>query len=537
MDQPAVNWTETQTAAIRTQLNRILASPEFAQSKRLCQFLQFIVDRALDGGTDCLKGYTIAVEVFERPATFDPAVDPIVRVMASRLRAKLHEYYHSEGCEELIEIDVPKGSYTPKIAFRQASVSAAAPGETIVQGREQMARPASALLRSTEDQPSLAVMPFVNISADPKHEYFADGITDDIITDLSKLSGLFVISRHSSFAYKATNKPLTEIAAAMRVRYLVEGSVRRQGDRARITANLVDTKSERSLWAERYDRDLTDIFAVQDDVAHSIVHALEIKLTGFEADRLGHEGTNSIEAHDALLRGLERFWLYTREGCIESQKQFHRAVELDPNYAYGHAWLARSYVYPWIMNWVPVIEQTLLPALVHAEKAVELDDLLPFSHSILGWVLLWRRDAQRAIAEGRRACALDTNNADAHIFLSYTLTATGRSAEGLRYIEKGMRLNPHPSCLYLQTLGLCYFAMAEYEKAIAAFNEGVEVNPMFLPHHTMLAVTYALLGREEEMRAERNVVLRVGPQASNLFFIDPALVELSQKGKQLAGLE
>jgi adenylate cyclase len=281
MNQPAVNWTETKAAAIRTQLNRILASPEFAQSKRLCRFLQFIVDRALDGGTDCLKGYTIAVEVFERPATFDPAVDPVVRVMASRLRAKLHEYYDSEGCEDLIEIDLPKGSYTPKIAFRQSSVSAAAPGETIVQDCEQMARPASALLRSTEDQPSLAVLPFVNISADPKHEYFADGITDDIITDLSKLSGLFVISRHTSFAYKATTKPLTEIAAALRVRYLVEGSVRRQGDRARITANLIDTKSERSLWAERYDRDLTDIFAVQDDVAHSIVHALKIKLTGF----------------------------------------------------------------------------------------------------------------------------------------------------------------------------------------------------------------------------------------------------------------
>jgi TolB-like protein len=240
-----------------------------------------MVDRALDGGTDYLKGYTIAVEVFERPATFDPAVDPVVRVTASRLRAKLQEYYDREGCEDLIEIDLPKGFYTPKFAFRQASVSEAAPGETIVQGREQMAHPASALLRSTEDQPSLAVLPFINISADPKHEYFADGITDDIITDLSKLSGLFVISRHSSFAYKATNKPLGEIAAALRVRYLVEGSIRRQGDQGRITANLVDTITERSLWAERYDRDLTDIFAVQDDVVHSIVHALKKKLTGF----------------------------------------------------------------------------------------------------------------------------------------------------------------------------------------------------------------------------------------------------------------
>lgn len=278
---PVNNWTKTKAAAIRTQLNRIVASPEFAQSKRLCRFLQFLVDRALDGGTDYLKGYTIAVEVFERPATFDPAVDPVVRVTASRLRAKLREYYVREGGEDLIEIDLPKGSYTPKFAFRHASVSAAATGMTIVQDREKMARPASVHLRSTENQPSLAVLPFVSVSADPKHKYFADGVTDDIITDLSKLSGLFVISRHSSFAYKATNKPLGEIAAALRVRYLVEGSIRRQGDHARITANLVDTMTERSLWAERYDRDLTDIFAVQDDVTHRIVHALRIKLTRF----------------------------------------------------------------------------------------------------------------------------------------------------------------------------------------------------------------------------------------------------------------
>ncbi|MEZ5447309.1 MAG: adenylate/guanylate cyclase domain-containing protein [Gammaproteobacteria bacterium] len=497
---PVHDRPEAERSQIDACLAKILASPQFAQSERQRRFLRYIVTEALAGRTDRLKGYSIGVEVFDRDRDFDPAVDAIVRVEAARLRAKLREYYEGAGRGDPVRFDLPKGAYTPEFQRNAAPASAAAERQAAAADAQ---RPAP-----VEDKPSIAVLPFANMSADPEQGYFADGFTDGLITELSRLSSLFVISRQSSFAYKGLPKRAEEIGTELGVRYLLEGGVQRAGDRVRITAQLIDSASDAHLWAERYDRELKDIFAVQDDVARRIVAALRVKLAGGEAERVGHADTASTEAHDAMLRGLERYWVYTQASVAEARELFAQAVELDPRYAFAHAWLARTLTYQWISFWDPRAE-TLERAFEHARTAVDLDPRMPYAHSVLGWVQLWRMQEEAAISAGRRAVALDPNNADAHLFLTMTLAAAARGEEALPYIQKAMRLNPHPSAFYQVALGMCHYAGEDYGQAIAAFRRGTELSEVFVPNHFFLCIIYTLLNRDEEARAEREKILAI----------------------------
>ncbi len=409
-----------------------------------------------------------------------------------QVKRKLPLSYEDAGLQKLKNIEEPVHVYHIRIAgpLPPAAPLPAPPGIS-----------PSALVAPT-DKPSLAVLPFANMSSDPEQEYFADGITEDLITEFSKLSGLFVIARHSAFVYKGVRKNIQEIGKELGVRYLIEGSVRRAGERVRITAQLIDAASGAHVWAERYDRDLKDIFDVQDDVTRRIVDTLHVTLSPVESQRIGHEGTVSIEAHDMMLRGLERFWTYSPDGTADAQALFLKALELDPNYAAAHGWVARTMVYQWAMRW---IEGDILDrALEHATAAVRLDDHLPFSYFALGWVLLWRRQKEEAIAAGRRAVALDPNNADSQMFLSLSLSAADRGEESLTYITSAMRLNPHPALLYVFALGQCYYVMKKYDEAIAAFKWGVQLGDQFPPNHLYLAAIYSELGRTEEAAAERD---------------------------------
>jgi adenylate cyclase len=267
----------------------------------------------------------------------------------------------------------------------------------------------------------------------------------------------------------------------------------------RIAAHLIDSASGAQLWADRYDRDLKDIFAVQDDVARRIVKSLQIKLVGIESDRLGHEGTRILEAHDLLMRGRERLSHSSRDPAAEACAFFAKAVTLDPDYAAAHAWLARSYVFQWAMNWIG--EDSLEVAYEHAKTAVALDDDLPLGHAVLGWVQMWRKEANEALSAGRHAVALDPNNADARLFLSITLSALGGGKESLNYIRSAIRLNPYPSALYLMALGLSYYVLGQFEEAIEAYQRGVELRPLFPPNHQCLAMAYLRLERKEEALA------------------------------------
>ncbi|HSF47002.1 MAG TPA: hypothetical protein VLA73_01420, partial [Burkholderiales bacterium] len=412
----------------------------------------------------------------------------------ARLRAKLREYYEGEGRSDAVRLALPKGSYAVRIEFDQ-------PGSSHAEKADAAPRAGSLPIASIQDKPSVVVLPFVNMSPDSAEQYFADGLTEDLTTELTRLSGLFVISRHSAFAYRGTAKRVQEIARELGVGYLVEGSVRRSGERVRVSAQLIDAAFGAHLWAERYDRELQDIFALQDDVTRSIASVLKVKLTGIEKERVPR-----IDVHDCLLRGLERFWNYSQEATEEARALFAQAVKLDPAYAPAHAWLARALVFQWIMMWDPKPE-TLDQAFEHARTAVDLDERLAFAHSVLGWIQLWRRQAGEAIAAGLRALALDSNNADGHLFLACSLAAAGRGDEALPYIEMGMRLNPHPSALSLFVLGYCYYVLEEYDNAVAAFTRGAELRHVFYPPHYYLCLIYTLLGRDEEARAERETLL------------------------------
>lgn len=507
-------------------LGKVLASPLFSASPRQQDLLRYLVNQTLAGQAARLKGYVIGVEVFGRGADFDPAVDAIVRVEVGRLRTRLREYYQGGGQADAMHFDLPKGGY----AVQFCKGEAATPRPVLA---------THSVSRQFDDKPALAVLPLANLSAEAGQDYFVDGITDTLIFELSRLSGLFVISRQSSFAYRGSSQPSESIAAELGVNYLLEGSVQRVGSKVRVIAQLVDAGSGGQVWSQRFDRDVQDIFALQDEVTRGVVKALQIRLAPAEAELFGHEGTASIEAHDALLRGLECHWKYTPKSIAEARQHFSRAVEHDPAYAAAHAWLARSMLHQWIMKWdaTPGLREQ---AMEHARRAVALDARLPYAIAILGWVHLWNKDREPAIACCRQAVSQDPNNPELLNFLSMALSSAGFGEEALYYAEKARRLNPHSSPFYEFVLGQAHFVLEDYDKAIAAYRRGCELSESFIPNHVYLCTIYALLGMEAAMQEKREHVMALaGGDKSRMIeppWADERLAALYEHLLQLAGL-
>ena len=491
MDAAVQHWTEAEKANISASLANMLASPLFAGSPRQQRFLIYLVTHTLAGEADRLKGYTIALEVFDRKDDFDPSLDAIVRVEATRLRNKLREYYDTLGKSDAVRIGFPKGSYALEISLQALPV---------LERRTALNIP-----RLVEDKPSLAVLPFANIGSDNTKEYFADGVVDSLIAMFSRLSGLFVISRQSAFSYKNTTKTSKEIAAELGVRYLLEGSVQHAGNQVRVTAQLVDTQNGGHIWSDRFDRELKDVFSLQDELTQSIVSVLQIKLDGEEAALFGVQATNSIEAHDTLLRGIATHRKYTQKTTNEAIVLYQSALALDPNYAAAHAWLARSLSLTWSQRW-NADPAVLALALSHAERAVALDPQSSYAISMLGWVQLWRKNRDESIAHCRRAVVLDPNNAEAHIFLSLALSAAGLGEEALYYVEKAKRFSPVEDAFYMFAHGQSYFAQKNYAKAISIFEQGCIINEHFKPNHFFLMIAYDVMGMYEQAQKKFEIL-------------------------------
>jgi len=291
-------------------------------------------------------------------------------------------------------------------------------------------------------KPSIAVLPFTNMSGDAEQEYFSDGMTEDLITDLSKVSALFVIARNSSFAYKGRAVKVQEIGRDLGVRFVLEGSIRKSGNRVRIAAQLIDAESGGHLWAERFDRDLTDIFATQDEVVEKIVRALAVTLTHGEEKRLRRRGTENVAAYEAVLRARELLGGATRETVAQARAMYRRAIELDPTYAVPHAGLAATGVSNYVSDWADDPDAELDQAERWARRALELDDSEPFAHMALGHVMLWRRDHDGALAEFRSMIALDPNFAQGYAATGLALMYAGRAAEALLPCARAMRVVP-----------------------------------------------------------------------------------------------
>lgn len=392
------------------------------------------------------------------------------------------------------------------------------------------------------DKPSIAVLPFDNMSGDPEQAYFSDGISEDIITDLSKISGLLVIARNSSFAYRGKSVSVPRMASELGVRYVVEGSVRRAGDRVRITAQLIDSSTGGHLWAERYDRDLTDIFAVQDEVTQQIVSALALNLTKDEQERLARRGTDHVEAYEYFLRGREQAWLHTRQGTAQARSLLERAIELDPGFAAAVAELAFTHVQDYVIRWSASPEQSLDLADDLARRAVALDDTESRAHRALALVHLWKRQHEEAIAEAERAIVLAPGSAEGYGILGHIVHYAGRSKESVALIDELMRLDPHYPDLWLHFLAQAHFALEQYAEAIDALRRRVSRRPDSDISHVLLAASYGHLGRRDEAQREWSEALRINPTYSLedrrqvLPYRDPADFDRMVDGLRKAGL-
>ena len=365
------------------------------------------------------------------------------------------------------------------------------------------------------DKPSIAVLAFDNLSGDPEQEYFSDGIAENIITALSKVGELFVIARNSSFTYKGKPVKIQKVGRELGVRYVLEGSVRRSGDRVRITAQLIDTQNGQHLWAENYDRDFKDIFDIQDNITLKIVNALRVKLTEGEHFRVYARQFKSL---DVYLKQAQANSLWNK-GTIESRRRYgelaQEIIDLEPGSPVGYnmlAWYHQS-----LAGFGDSPQENLKKALILGQKALTMDKSTGYPHALMGWIYLRMRKYEKAVESGRHSVELDPNNAFFLLRLGSTLSDAGLLDEGMVYIKKSIRLNPFPAYFYYYHLGRCYLQKAQYEDALAEFKKALKRAPE-APHvHGYMAVTYILLGREEEARASAAKSLELAPYASVSF--------------------
>jgi TolB-like protein/class 3 adenylate cyclase len=359
---------------------------------------------------------------------------------------------------------------------------------------------------------SIAVLPFDNMSADPEQEYLADGMTEDLITDLARISGLLVIARNSTFVYKGRSVDVREVAEQLNVHFVVEGSVRKAGGRIRINAQLIDAETGTHVWADRYDRELTDVFDLQDEVRGRIVAALQVKLTPAEEERLANHLTDNPEAYDAYLRAQQQESFFNKEANQESLRLFERALELDPAFVAAMGKLATGHTVAAETGWSTDPAKSMALARSLAEKAVEMDDSSPEAHWAVARVFSRPEifDGGRAVASLQKAIALDPNYADGHAMLANMMHFMGRAEEGLGHIETAMRLNPHFPFWYYFVLGANQFMLTRYEAAVESFQKSIERNANWRPNHRYLVAAFGHLGMTDEAEWEMEELRALG---------------------------
>ena len=352
------------------------------------------------------------------------------------------------------------------------------------------------------DKPSIAVLPFDNMSDGPKQEYFADGITEDLITDLSQISGLFVIARNSTFVYKGKDTKIRQVAEEMGVRYVLEGSVRRDKDKVRINAQLIDATTGGHIWADRYDGKMDDVFALQDKITRRIVAALTVKLTVAEEKQFTLKETDNANAYDAFLKGWAHYLRETPDNFVMAIKYLEEAIKLDPNYGRAYAALSLTYWQSWKRLWhVKIGLFQWHDARFEAEKFLKkaMQNPTPLAHQVNSMVFLHLKRHEEAIAEAEKAIAMDPNDADSYIALASALSLSGRPKEALQLIKDAMRLNPHYPSFYLYELGLAQFCMEQLDRAAVSLERATALNPDDRWSFRLLLATYGLLGRNEDV--------------------------------------
>jgi adenylate cyclase len=402
---------------------------------------------------------------------------------------------------------VPKEKGIPPLPEKVSKPVAPPAPKVEVASKEKMAFP-------LPDKPSIAVLPFVNMSEDPKQEFFVDGMTEEIITALSKGPNLFVIARESTFTYKGKAVKVKQVSEELGVRYVLEGSIQRSGDRIRVNAQLIDALKGHHLWAERYDRDVKDIFAIQDEIAMKIITALQVKLTSGEMIHVLAKGAKNIDAFTKYLQAVDLWTRLTREANAQARKLLEEAIALDPEYPGPYIGLAKTYGMDVFLGGTESPAQSMAKAFELAQKAISLDNTNGAAYSVLSWLYATKRQYEKAIAESERAISLNPNSAESYMRLGLVLAYAGRAEEGIPYVQNALRLNPFPSPNYFSNLAIIYCESGHYEKAIEAAKRALQSEPNTTFPYATLAISYIRLGREEEARAAAAEILRINPKWS-----------------------
>ncbi|MGI8746432.1 MAG: tetratricopeptide repeat protein [Bryobacteraceae bacterium] len=516
--------------SVHAELAKILASHGFVNAERLSRFLRHTVEGALDGQTDRLKESLLGIEVFGRKASYDPRIDAVVRTEAVKLRARLKEYYESEGREDPVRIDLPKGGYVPVFHLREEPV-AALPEPSAPTSRVE-APPAAApnwkvfaagglivavlalsvffairkTSRSAEghgsELESIAVLPFSDLSPQRDQEYFCDGMADEIIDALTKVGGFRVVARTSSFAFRGKQQDIREIGKKLNVGAVLEGSVRKFGDKLRVTAQLNSVADGYHLWSETYERELKDVFAVQDEISQAIVNTLQAKLTSGRSPVRLNPTPQNLQAYDLYLKGRYHWQRWRTEGAEKAIESFNQAIAINPSYAPAYAGLADSYTWLGFFSAIPP-NDAMPKAKQAAAKALELDDSLAAAHASLGYVkALYDFDWPGAEHEFRRAIQLNPGLSDGHFGYGIVyLAPMGKTREAAREMELARDLDPLslPTITYL---GLAYAFDRHRGLAVDQYKKALELDPNFEEAHLNLASAYLDQGKFDAFYSE-----------------------------------
>ncbi|MBM4307802.1 MAG: tetratricopeptide repeat protein [Deltaproteobacteria bacterium] len=394
------------------------------------------------------------------------------------------------------------------------------------------------------DKPSIAVLPFINMSGDPKEDYFSDGLTEQIINSLSKFPRLFVIARNSTFVYKGKPVKIQKVAEDLGVRYVLEGSVQKSGDRVRITTQLIDAITGRHVWSEHYDRELKDLFALQDEITIKIMNGMSIELTeGEQARRWTKAGTTNLKALEKNYQALAFFMRNTKEDHDTARQLYEEAIALDPKFVWPYVHLGYTYFMEARYGWSEAPAKSYQMAFELAQKALALDDSDDRVHTLLSFLYLVKREYDKSLSEAKRAVALNPNGADAYFGLAAIVGVSGRWEESVLYGEKSIRLSPFPGVSHYWVLGRAYFMTGQYDESIAIWKKVLKISPDFLIAHLFLAACYSSMGRDAEAAAAAREVLRINPKfnieshAKTLPYKDKADIEREVAALKKAGLK
>jgi adenylate cyclase len=513
-------WSESDQEAIRHQLDRILNSGPFHQSQRRQRFLEYLVNEALAGRSDRLKGYTVALEVFDRPETFDPILDPVVRIEARRLREKLREYYDTDGQGDLVRIDLPKGSYTPHIEVR-------------TEGAPRHARQEPLAQEVSSTVPSVAVLPFDDLSADQNLGYLGDGVAEDIITALSRFPDLVVVARGSSFAYKGRAVDMRQVGKELGVDYIVEGSVRKDGGKLRIVSQLIDAKKGEHVWAERFDRSGMDPWALQDEVTGMIVSAMTGEtgaLRQAQYRQAWGKGATTLEEYDYYLRGHEQYMKYTKEEIERSGEIWREGLAKFPSSALLKVALGWTH-----MGRVLVFASDDPPADVRtagelARQVLANEHLSPQvareANWLMSFVLVQEKDFDGALAAVNTTVALAPYDTFMLSSLMIPLVQIGRPDQALQWADQTAARDPALGWFYNRNRGWAHLVLGRFGEAVDALKQ-----TEYSDAHLLLAIAYVRLGRLGDARAEVGKMMKINPaitlQAWRLrySFRDPAILD------------